>query len=130
MRYLSNYIGLRTLEPIELPDEPQINLATSIGFYPTEALSCQGKSRIVIKSTFSHTNITAKARLTFYDISDNVIGYTDEFYIRNTGQDSDDGRYHGTMFVLANEMGASSFKVRLTRAPIGGNISMFIGVTN
>ena len=128
MNYLSNIIGKRCVEPIIMPASPQISDVTTTGLFPTNAISCLYKSRIALKTTFSANNLTSKARLIFYDQSNNIIGDTDEFIIKNTTI-VESGRYRGSLFVFANEMGASSFKIRITSAPTPGNLQMTAGMT-
>lgn len=130
MSLLSNIlIAKKGLDPVSMPVTPQVEDVTTIGIYPETPINCSGKWRIIVKSLFSANNVTCKARIVFHDVSQNIVGYSDELDIQNTNM-SEDTKYHGTLFVVANELSASYFQVRITSAPTNsGNVSFYLGTT-
>lgn len=88
----------------------------------SSALDVTGKSKIVLKPTFSTATDTATIRVKYEDFQGTPgVSYGQEFSIPNTGI-ADASRYHGEIQVLQN-IGAKQVKVRL-ESITGGNLSI------
>jgi hypothetical protein len=113
---------------VDLPTA-QIDAEDTPGTYPVAAIDLQGRYYIILKSTFDAADsIVGSFRFLFYDAGDEVIGYSDELSIDNSGE-SDGGspaRYYGIPIVFANVFCAKSFKIKLT--DITGDVTISAGV--
>ena len=112
--------------PVTLPDDPQIDGVGSTGEFPNEPVNVEGAGRIIVKSLYDASGSGgAEVRLKAYDYDGKLIGFTDVYVIENLGLQDESGNYVGDLLVLANEMGAMSVSIQITKAPTG-NISMYI----
>ncbi len=103
---------------IEAPTTASIAATSTVGLYPAaEYLDCQGKGRIVINSVLSVSGESAGFRIAFYDASATLIGYTEEQTITDSEMDTGSSTYWGELIIAANEVGAASYKIRLTTIP-------------
>jgi len=110
---------------LTMPATAQVAEKTTSGTYPATVIDIIGKPRIVIKSDFSASDGTAKARIQFFDSTGSLIGQSDEYSISNSGV-QDNSRYVGNMLAIDNTIGASGLKVTLTEAPASGNVSFYV----
>ena len=119
---------------ITLPTTPDIASQSAAGLYPATAIDIQGKARVLIRTTMSANNVSASFRILLYDSAGTLIGslpgpsdtYTATASEESVSEESAT-RYVGTFFVMANEAGAASMKIRLTEAPTNsGNISFSV----
>ena len=109
---------------LALPDTPQIDTVNTEGIYPDTSIDCEGKGFIVIKTTYSTAETIAYLRVAFYDLNDQLIGFSPTITIPNTGQ-QENTRYVGEVTVVQN-IGAKSIKFLVS--PVNGDVSLFIGV--
>ena len=129
MTQLSELLDKRPSQPLDLHESSEITDITSTGTFPVNPISCQWKSRITLKPSFSVNTVTANIRITFFDLSNVAIGDSEILMIQNTNLSNDDGRYQGSTYTIANELGASGIKIVITTAPITGNLKIAIVAT-
>jgi hypothetical protein len=131
MLKLSTYGPRRAPKPVVRPDTPQVTDVTDIGSYPGSPISVLFSERIIVTPSFS-TDGTCFIMLEFYDMSGNFIGLSEKIFIQayDVPFFDDPDRLSGTMYVVANELGASYVKVRLLETPSNGaNITVYISST-
>lgn len=137
MLKLSTYGPRIAPKPITRSETPQIYDITEVGSYPiNESISVLFSERIVLTPSFSvydeSSDTTCKIRVEFYDKSNRFLGVSPEITL--IGYDvpflDDMSRYSATLYVLANEMGASYIKIRLIEKPTNNaNLRIFISST-
>lgn len=123
------YYRLKPLPSVVLPDNAQLVDLTTSAVYPDATsvpISVAGKERIIIKSLFDVSNSIAYIKLHFFDLSNQIIGESDEFVVLNTLV-LDGSDYLGSMLIMNNELGAAGIKIRLMSSPTNsGKVSFFI----
>jgi len=92
----------------------------------SSAVTIEGKGRIIAKISYSDSSASVNARILFLDANGTEIGWTEEVSVPNPGI-SDGSRYSGEIFVVGNEVGAKTCKIRLTSAPSDGDVKVYIG---
>jgi hypothetical protein len=113
---------------LTLPGSADTTAQSAVADYPASAISIVGKARLVIKSSFSTTTSVVVVRILWLDSADVVIGYSEPMIIGNSGISDGGGtpRYYGTPLILANELGASKYKVRIDQVVTdSGNVSFW-----
>lgn len=113
---------------VTLPGSPDIDEEDTPGTYPVAAIDLQGRYYIILKSTFDADDSSASFRFLFFDSADDVIGYSEELNIDNSGE-SDGGapaRYYGIPIVFSNVFCAKNFKIKLIN--ITGDVTIYAGV--
>lgn len=111
---------------IDMPDTASVAATSTLGMYPSALfLDCQGKGRIVINSVLSVSGESAGFRIAFYDVAGNIIGYTAEQTVKDSGIDTGSATYYGELIIAANEVGAATYKLRLTTAPATGTVEFW-----
>lgn len=113
---------------VDMPTTEDISAVSVVGFYPTTAyLDCVGKARIILNPVLSVLDETAGIRIAFYDGDSNLIGFTEEVSTVATDMVNASSAYYGEVIIIANEVGASSYKVRIVTAPATGTVSFMCG---
>jgi len=120
---------------INFPATPQISKQSAAGLYPTTAVDVQGQGRVGLRFTFSAGTISVTFRVLLYDDDGTLYAilpsptevYTAVAQATESFTEESETRYLGTFFLLSNESGAESLKVRFVSAvSASGTASVFV----
>jgi hypothetical protein len=117
------------------PTTPQISKQNAAGLYPTTAVDIQGQGRVGLRFTMSASNVSVAFQVLLYDDDGTLYcklpapgdSYTAVASSIESFTEESETRYLGSFFLLSNESGAESLKVRFTGAPTNsGTVSVFV----